>query len=73
MDRRSAAARRTEQEIVRLSHAGLDSRTLRVEALRRLRMIVPVDAVFLPPSTRQRSFSLARSWRRSPSTPLRPS
>lgn len=43
---RGAAARRAEQDILRLSHAGLDSRTLRVEALRRLRKIVPVDAVF---------------------------
>ena len=41
-----AAARRTEQAIIRLCHAGLDSRTLRVEALRRLRKIVPVDAAF---------------------------
>jgi DNA-binding CsgD family transcriptional regulator len=43
---RSAAARRTEQDIVRLCHAGLDSRALRVEALRRLRKLVPVDAAF---------------------------
>jgi DNA-binding CsgD family transcriptional regulator len=41
-----AAARRAEHDIVRLSHAGLDSRALRVEAVRRLRKIVPVDAVF---------------------------
>jgi DNA-binding CsgD family transcriptional regulator len=42
----SAVARRAEQDIMRLCHAGLDSRTLRVEALRRLRKIVPVDAAF---------------------------
>jgi DNA-binding CsgD family transcriptional regulator len=39
-------ARRTKQEIVRLCHSGLDSQTLRVEALRRLRAVVPVDALF---------------------------
>ncbi len=43
---RERARRRAEQEIVRLCHAGLDSRTLRVEALRRLRAVVPVDALF---------------------------
>ena len=42
----SAVARRAEQDIMRLCHAGLDSRTLRLEALRRLRKIVPVDAAF---------------------------
>nr|MBA3520337.1 GAF domain-containing protein [Hyphomicrobiales bacterium] len=42
----SAAARRVEQDIIRLCHAGLDSRALRVETLRRLRKIVPVDAAF---------------------------
>jgi DNA-binding CsgD family transcriptional regulator len=42
----SAVARRAEQDIIRLCHAGHDSRTVRVEALRRLRKIVPVDAVF---------------------------
>jgi DNA-binding CsgD family transcriptional regulator len=43
---RSAAARRAEQSIIRLSHAGLDARAFRVEALRRLRAVVPVDALF---------------------------
>jgi DNA-binding CsgD family transcriptional regulator len=42
----SAVARRAEQAMMRLCHAGLDSRTLRVEALRQLRKIVPVDAAF---------------------------
>ena len=42
----SAALRRTEQAIVRLCHEGLDSHTLRVEVLRRLRTVVPVDAAF---------------------------
>lgn len=43
---RDSMARRTQQEIVRLCHAGLDSRSLRVEALKRLRTVVPVDAFF---------------------------
>jgi DNA-binding CsgD family transcriptional regulator len=42
MDKRSAT--RTEQDIERLCHRGLDSRTLRVETLRRLRKVLPVDA-----------------------------
>jgi DNA-binding CsgD family transcriptional regulator len=42
----SPAARRTEQAIIHLSHAGLNPHTFRVEALRRLRKIVPVDALF---------------------------
>ncbi len=43
---RSTAAQRTERAIIHLGHAGLDSHTFRVEALRRLRKIVPVDAIF---------------------------
>jgi DNA-binding CsgD family transcriptional regulator len=42
MDKRSAA--RTEQEIVRLCHAGLDTRVLRVEVVKRLGQAIPVDA-----------------------------
>ncbi|MFN8592743.1 MAG: LuxR C-terminal-related transcriptional regulator [Thermomicrobiales bacterium] len=38
--------RRNEQAIVRVCYAGLDARTLRVEGLRRLRRVIPVDAVF---------------------------
>ena len=34
------------QEIIRLSHAGLDSRAFRVEAVRRLQRAIPVDASF---------------------------
>ncbi|HET8626290.1 MAG TPA: LuxR C-terminal-related transcriptional regulator [Thermomicrobiales bacterium] len=45
MDQRGAAER-TRREIVRLSHAGLDARTLRVEALRRLRQVVPLDSAW---------------------------
>jgi DNA-binding CsgD family transcriptional regulator len=42
MDKRGAA--RIEHEIVRLCHAGLDARALRVEAVKRLRTAIPVDA-----------------------------
>ena len=42
----SRSAERVRQEIVRLSHAGLDSRTFRVESVRRLRRLIPVDASF---------------------------
>jgi hypothetical protein len=42
----SRSAERIRQEIVRLCHAGLDSRTLRVESVRRLREIIPIDASF---------------------------
>jgi DNA-binding CsgD family transcriptional regulator len=40
------SAERLRQEIVRLCHAGLDSRTFRVESVRRLRRLIPVDASF---------------------------
>src|SRR5215211_8761686 len=40
------AAERTRQEIIRLSHAGLDSRTFRVEAVKQLRKAIPVDVSF---------------------------
>src|SRR5215218_10075599 len=43
---RERAWQRAERDIVQLSHAGLDSPSLRLEALRRLRKIVPVDAFF---------------------------
>ena len=42
MDKSVAA--RVEQEIIRLCHAGLDSRALRVESVRRLRKVVPIDS-----------------------------
>src|SRR5919108_1555765 len=38
---------RVRQDIVRLCHAGLDSMTLMVEALARLRKVMPIDASFL--------------------------
>ena len=42
----SGSAERIWQEIVRLCHAGLDSRTFRVEAVRHLRKAIPVDVSF---------------------------
>jgi DNA-binding CsgD family transcriptional regulator len=43
---RGRSVERVRQEIVRLSHAGLDSGTFRVEAVRHLRKAIPVDASF---------------------------
>lgn len=42
MDKRMAV--RTEQEIVGLCDRGLHSRTLRIETLRRLRKVIPLDS-----------------------------
>lgn len=40
------SAERAGQEIIRLCHAGLDSRTFRVEAIRRLQKLIPIDVSF---------------------------
>src|SRR5919107_6335864 len=40
------SAERIKQEIIHLCHAGLDSRTFRVETVRRLRKVIPVDVSF---------------------------
>jgi DNA-binding CsgD family transcriptional regulator len=51
MDRQ---ADRVRQDIIRLCHAGLDSRRLRTEIVRHLRRVMPVDAAFfatVDPST----------------------
>ncbi len=42
----SSSAERVRREIIRLCHAGLDSRTFRVESVKRLRKAIPVDATF---------------------------
>jgi len=42
----SRSAERVRQEIVRLCHAGLDSRTFRVESVRHLQKIIPIDVSF---------------------------
>lgn len=42
----SRKAERVRQEIIRLCHAGLDSRTFRVEAVRHLQKAIPIDASF---------------------------
>src|ERR687885_213852 len=43
---RGRSAERVRQEIVRLSHAGLDSRTFGIEAVMRLRKAIPTDVSF---------------------------
>jgi DNA-binding CsgD family transcriptional regulator len=40
------ATERTRQEIIRLSHAGLDSKTFRVEAVKQLGKAMPIDVSF---------------------------
>jgi DNA-binding CsgD family transcriptional regulator len=42
----SRSAECIRQEIIRLCHAGLDSRTFRVEAIRHLRKLIPIDVSF---------------------------
>jgi DNA-binding CsgD family transcriptional regulator len=42
----SSSAEGIRQEIIRLCHAGLDSRTFRVESVKRLQKVIPVDASF---------------------------
>ena len=42
----STLAEHTRQEIIRLCHSGLDSRTFRFEAVRHLRKAIPIDASF---------------------------
>ena len=37
------SAERVRREIIRLCHAGLDSRTLRIEIVKRLRNVIPID------------------------------
>src|SRR5215212_3803362 len=43
---RGRSAERVRQEIVRLSHAGLDTRTLGIEAVKHLRKAIPTDVTF---------------------------
>jgi DNA-binding CsgD family transcriptional regulator len=43
---RGRSVEHVRQEIVRLSHTGLDSRTFRVEAVRQLRKAIPTDVSF---------------------------
>lgn len=39
-------AEQTRREIIRLCHAGLDSRTLRIEIMKRLQALIPIDVSF---------------------------
>jgi DNA-binding CsgD family transcriptional regulator len=41
-----ARAEQTRRELIRLCHAGLDSRTLRIEILKRLLTVIPIDLSF---------------------------
>src|SRR5919107_1400032 len=43
---RGRSGERVRQEIVRLSHVGMDSRTFGIEAVRRLRKAIPTDVSF---------------------------
>src|ERR687890_658371 len=43
---RGRSAERVRQEIVRLSHAGMDSRTFGIEAVKQLRKAIPTDVSF---------------------------
>ncbi|RAQ94183.1 helix-turn-helix transcriptional regulator [Thermogemmatispora tikiterensis] len=40
------SAERVRREIIRLCHAGLDSRTLRLELIKQLRKVIPIDVFF---------------------------
>jgi DNA-binding CsgD family transcriptional regulator len=44
--KRGASAEITSAEILRLCHSTLDSRTLRIELLKRLRTVIPFDYIF---------------------------
>ena len=44
--KRETAAERSRQEIIRLCHSGLDSRTLRSELLKRLRTVIPFNYAY---------------------------
>src|SRR6266496_4729507 len=44
--KRGTLAENTSAEILRLCHSTLDSRTLRVELLKRLRTVIPFDYIF---------------------------
>ena len=39
-------AEHTRRELIRLCHAGLDARTLRIELMKRLRTVIPIDVSF---------------------------
>jgi hypothetical protein len=44
--KRDHLTERNIQQLVRLCHAGLDSRTLMDETIKRLRTLMPIDALF---------------------------
>jgi DNA-binding CsgD family transcriptional regulator len=44
MQRQQRKADQVRREMIRLCHAGLDSRTLRIELLKRLRSVIPIES-----------------------------
>jgi DNA-binding CsgD family transcriptional regulator len=46
MTMQQQSAERVRREIIRLCHAGLDSQTLRIEIIKRLRKVIPIDVFF---------------------------
>ncbi len=44
------SAERVRREIIRVCHAGLDSQTLRIEIIKRLRKVIPIDVFFFTTS-----------------------
>jgi DNA-binding CsgD family transcriptional regulator len=46
MTMQQQSAERVRREIIRLCHAGLDSRTLRLEIIKQLRKVIPIDVFF---------------------------
>ncbi len=54
------AVEHTRRDIIQLCHGALDSRTLRIELLKRLRTVIPFDYIFFRPPTRRHSCSPVR-------------
>ena len=46
MTMQQQSAERVRREIIRLCHGGLDSRTLRIEIIKQLRKVIPIDVFF---------------------------
>jgi DNA-binding CsgD family transcriptional regulator len=46
MTMQQQSAERVRREIIRLCHVGLDSRTLRIEIIKQLRKVIPIDVFF---------------------------
>src|SRR5437764_8339694 len=46
MTMQQQSAERVRREIIRLCHGGLDSQTLRIEIIKQLRKVIPIDVFF---------------------------